>query len=90
MAYSQWVVVDGLEIKTQSDLYFEKTPFGLYVESQLEDRNREGRPSATESVWARGDDSLAWAGRGRWKVRGVDTFEGYLESKIRKTWVDWT
>lgn len=69
-----------MEIKTQSDLYFEKkqntkAPVGLYVENQLE-KARIGREDQCLCIsLGREDDSLAWAGRGRWKVREVDTFD---------------
>lgn len=63
MVYSQWAVVDGLEIKTQSDLYFEKTPFGLYVESQLE-KARIGREDPVLLHQSGREKMIAWPGRG--------------------------
>ena len=40
----------------------------------------------TALIKAREDGSLVWAGRGRWEVRGVDTFKRDLVSKRDRTW----
>ena len=50
------------------------------------DGSRETGLDVIEIVQAREDGSLVWAGRGRWKVRGVDTFKRDLVSKRHRTW----
>lgn len=82
MVYSQWW--SGLEVKTQSDLCFEKTPFGLYV-NQLE-KARVGRGDPVLLHQSEQEKMVAWPGRGEGVGKSGQWIHlrGYLESKIRK------